>query len=197
MSILIAYKKGDTVYMGTDTRVIVNNHKMSELCECNYKIQKLDNGILVGITGERIERQTLFAYSDIFTLDNKGKLTKKHIIKEIIPSLLSVLKKEDLLIEKEAELPYMKAVMLLVYKDTIYEICSNFTVIKYEDFQVLGQVADYAQATMINTNQSDDINKRIVKALDITVINSQCVGSPYLLIDTKEMKYQLVKGDKK
>ena len=196
MSILIAYKKGDTVYMGTDTRVIVNDHKKNELCECNYKIQKLDNGMLVGITGERIERQTIFAYSDIFTLDNKGALTKKHIIKEIIPSLLSVLKQEDLIVAKEGELPYMKAVMLLAYKDTIYEICSSFSVIKYEDFQVLGQAADYAQATMINTNESDDINERIVKALDIAAINSQCVGSPYLLIDTKELKNQLVKGDK-
>ena len=195
MSILIAYKKGDTIYMGTDTRVIVNDHKKNELCKCNYKIQKLDNGMLVGITGERIERQTIFAYSDIFTLDNKGELTKKHIIKEIIPSLLSVLEKEDLLIKKEGELPYMKVGMLLAYKDTIYEICSSFAIIKYEDFQVLGRAADYAQATMINTNESDDINERIVKALDIAAINSQCVGSPYLLIDTKEMKYKLVGGN--
>ena len=33
MSILIAYKKGDTVYMGTDTRVIAGDSKRNELCE--------------------------------------------------------------------------------------------------------------------------------------------------------------------
>ena len=195
MSILIAYKKGDTVYMGTDTRVIVNDHKKNELCECNYKIQKLHNGMLVGITGERIERQALFAYSDMFTLDKKGQLTKKHIIKEIIPRLLSVLEKEDLLVEKEGELPYMKATILLAYKDTLYEICENFTIIKYEDFQVLGRVADYAHATMLNTSEGDDIEERIVKALNIVAKNSQCVGNPYLLVNTKDLEYKLIRRE--
>ena len=60
MAIVIAYKKGDTVYMGTDTRVIVNEHKKNELCESNYKIQKMDNGLLVGITADRLTRQTIF-----------------------------------------------------------------------------------------------------------------------------------------
>ena len=195
MSILIAYKKDDTVYMGTDTRTIVNEHKKNELRGCNLKIQKLANDMLLGITGERLERQTLIAYSEIFTLDKKGELTKKHIIKEIIPNLLSVLEKEDLLVEKEGELPYMKATILLAYKGVLYEIGASLTVIKYEDFQVLGRAADYAQAMMINTSESDNINDRIVKALDITAKNSQYVGRPYLLIDTKEMKYRFVGGN--
>ena len=196
MSILIAYKKDDTVYMGTDTRTIVNEHKKNELRGCNLKIQKLANDMLLGITGERLERQTLIAYSEIFTLDKKGELTKKHIIKEIIPNLLSVLEKEDLLVEKEGELPYMKATILLAYKGVLYEIGASLTVIKYEDFQVLGRAADYAQAMMINTSESDNINDRIVKALDITAKNSQYVGRPYLLIDTKGMKYRFVGGNK-
>lgn len=195
MSILIAYKKGDTVYMGTDTRVIAGDSKRNELCECNYKIQKLDNGMLLGITCNRLERQTLIGCFEIFTLDKNGELTKKHIVKEIIPKLLSVLEQENLLVEKEGELPYVKATILLAYKDTMYEISSGFAVIKYEDFQALGSVAEYAQATLLNTKEKDDINERIVKALDIVSSNSQCVGKPYLLIDTKELKYNLIGGN--
>ena len=151
--------------------------------------------MLLGITGERLERQTLIAYSEIFTLDKNGELTKKHIVKEIIPNLLSVLEKENLIVEKDGELPYVKATILLAHKDTLYEICENFAVIKYEDFQVLGRVADSAQATLANTKETDDINERIVKALDIASSNSQCVGKPYLLIDTKELKYNLIGGN--
>ena len=195
MSILIAYKKDDTVYMGTDTRTIVNDHKKNELRGCNLKIQKLANDMLLGITGERLERQTLIAYSEIFTLDKNGKLTKKHIVKEIIPKLITVLEKEGLLIEKECELPYMKAVILLVHKGTIYEICSGFAVIKYEDFQVVGRVSDYAHATLMNTTPMDSIEERIVKALDIVAENSQYVGKPYLLINTKELEYKIVTND--
>ena len=195
MSILIAYKKDDTVYMGTDTRTIVNDHKKNELRGCNLKIQKLANDMLLGITGERLERQTLIAYSEIFTLDKNGKLTKKHIVKEIVPKLITVLEKEGLLIEKEGELPYMKAVILLVHKGTIYEICSGFAVIKYEDFQVVGRVSDYAHATLMNTKPMDNIEERIVKALDIVAENSQYVGKPYLLINTKELEYKFVTND--
>ena len=192
MSILIAYKKDDTVYMGTDTRTIVNDHKKNELCGCNLKIQKLANDMLLGITGERLERQTLIAYSEIFTLDKNGKLTKKHIVKEIVPRLIAVLEEEKLMIEKEGEFPYMQAQIILAYKDTMYEICSSFAVIKYEDFQVLGRASDYAQATLMNTKETDVINQRIVRALDITADNSQYVGKPYVLIDTKNMKYEYI-----
>ena len=192
MSILLAVKRGDTIYMGSDTRVVVGDHKRNETRGCNLKIQKLDNGILLGITAERLERQTVIAYSDIFTLDKAGRLTRKHIVKEIIPRLIALMEEENLMVKKEGEYPYMKAQILLAYKDTMYEICSSFTVIKYEDFQVLGEVADFAHSTMLNTKPTDDIKQRIIKALDIVAKNSQYVGRPYVLIDTKDMKYEFV-----
>ena len=120
MGIVIAYKKGDTVYMGTDTRVIVNEHKKNELCESNYKIQKMDNGLLIGITAERLTRQTIFANPEIFSLDKKGELNRKHIVKEIIPKLIDVLNGEELMFGKEDELPYMSAQILLTYKGEFF-----------------------------------------------------------------------------
>ena len=194
MSLVIAYKRGDTVYMGTDTRVIVNDNKKNELCESNFKIQKMENGMLVGITAERIERQTLFAYPEIFTLDKKGQLTRKHIVKEIIPRLLAVLEEEDLLQQEKDEYPYMRAKILLAYKDVLYEICSTFTIIRYETYQALGRTAEYVAATLANTKDTDDVNERIVKALDVAAKNSYLVGAPYLLIDTKSQEYQWIKG---
>ena len=195
MSILIAYKRGDTIYMGTDTRVVVNDHKKNELCECNYKIQKFDNGMLIGITSDRLTRQTIFAYSEIFTLDKKGELNRKHIIKEIIPKLVEMLNDEDLMITKEDEMPYMDAQILIAYKSELYEICKNFSVYKYDDYQALGSVAELGQFTLVNTKETDDINERVVKSLDIIAKNSQLVGSPYLLIDTKELKYRVIRSE--
>ena len=75
MSILIAYKKDNTIFMGTDTRLIINERKTNKLCKCDYKIQKMDNEMLVGIAGDRIVRQTCFAFSEIFTLLNARLLT--------------------------------------------------------------------------------------------------------------------------
>ena len=41
----------------------------------------------------------------------------------------------------------------------------------------------------MNTKETDDINSRIVRALDIVAENSQFVGRPYVLIDTNTMEY--------
>ena len=194
MSILIAYNKDDVIYMGTDTREIVNDDKRNDLCECNYKIQRLENGLIVGATAERLTRQSIFAYPEVFTLDKKGELTRKHVVKEIIPKLIEVLEREELIVHAENKLPYMNAGVLLAHNGDLYEICSNFSVYKYETFQALGTTSPYGQFVLNNVKETDDVNEQIIQALDVIAKNSQLVGKPYLLIDTKQKEYKLV-GD--
>ena len=194
MSIIIAYKKDDVIYMGTDTRTIINEHKKNELCESNYKIQKMENGMLVGMTAERLTRQTIFAYPEIFTLDKKGVLTRKHIVKEIIPKLKELINENGLMIKKEGRLPYMDASIFLAHKGELYEICTSFAVYKYEHFQILGSVADFGQYALEHA-QTDDVNQKIVLALDNIAKNSYLVGAPYLLIDTKSKEYKIIRSE--
>ena len=193
MSILIAYKKGNTIFMGTDTRLIINERKTDRLCECDYKIQKMNGGLLVGISGDRITRQTIFAYSEIFTFDKRNHLTRRHIAKEIIPKLIDILKNNNLIVNKENKLPYMNTEILLAYQGELYGICSSFTIYKYQNFQATGSASEFAQFTIVNANDLDDANEIIIKALDVVSKNSQLVGSPYVLIDTKEQKFQIIR----
>ena len=88
----------------------------------------------------------------------------------------------------------MKANILLAYKDTMFSICSDFCVLKTETFQNLGKVSNYAIMQLLNSNKENDANERLVKALDGVAKNSYLVGAPYLLIDTKEQNYKLVRG---
>ena len=195
MSILIAYKKGDTVYLGTDTRVTVNEHIKSEVCQSNHKIQMLNDGLIVGIAGDRLVRQTIFAYSEIFSLDKAGKLTRKHIAKVVIPKLIEVLERENLIVLEEDDVPRMKSQIVLAHKGDLFEICSNFAVYKYEDYQAIGISSDYAQSVLSSAKPTDDIHKTIIKALKVTAKNTYLVGAPYLLIDTKTKEYTLVRGE--
>ena len=198
MSILVAYKKGDTVYMGTDTRVCSDGVVKNELCKCNHKIQKVESGMLVGVSGDSHIRQNIFAYSEIFTLNKRGELTREHIVKEIIPKLIEMLDGEDLLINEKDSFTYMPGCILIAYKDKLYEICSSFMVIAYEDFQVVGnssKTTSFAQATLFSVNENDDVKQRIIKVLDVVSKYTVSVGGPYLLIDTKEQKYKIVGGN--
>lgn len=195
MNIIVAYKKDGVVYMGSDTRIDGYDQKFNELCECNYSIQKLDNGILVGFIGEKIEVQTLKAYlDDIFTLDGKGELTRKHLVTKIVPSLIEMLKSEKLYNKSDTDNPFMKMNIMVAHKDKLYEICSGFEIYTYEDFQVIGKTLKFAEPVMFNTKPDDDIYARIVKALDITAQNTAIVARPYVLIDTKDLQYKIL-GD--
>ena len=112
-----------------------------------------------------------------------------------MPKLIRLLDEEKLLIRKDDCVPYAKFLILLAHKGVMYEIGSNFIVIQYEDFQALGHVAGFAQATLVTTKDTDDVNERIVRALDIVAKNSHEVGAPYVLIDTKDLKYSIVRRD--
>lgn len=194
MSILIAYKHKDTIYMGTDTRFVNQDYKRTLTQQSMYKIQKMDNGMLVGVVCNGKERQVIMCNPGIFTLDKNSKLTRRHILHQIIPRLLLICHAEGLL-DKEEKFPFCKATIVLAYKDVMYTILSNFAVVKNEKFAVCGDAWSLANATIANTKPTDDINQRIVKALCIASKYSQNVGAPYLLIDTKTQNYTIVEED--
>ena len=196
MSILIACKKGDVVYMGTDTRTIKGGTKSNELCESNYKIQKMPNKMLVGIATDKKVRQVLFASPEIFTLDANEQLTHKHIVTSIIPKIQQTLRKYDLLIEDEGKVPIMPGEILLAYQDRLYEICWQFSVYYSQDALAVSScpIADYAQYTLFNAKNDEHPNQTITNALDVVARHSYLVGRPYVLIDTKDQKYTLVGG---
>ena len=195
MSVIIAYRRGDTVYMGTDTQIIDNDTKINELCPSGHKIQRVESGILVGVCADRTLRHKIFAYSEIFTTDKQGKLTKKHIVTKIVPKLMSILDEEGFLDRHKGEdPPTAKANVILAHGDRYFEICSNFMVIEYRDFQAIGQ-ASYVIPLLSNIKETDDVNERIVEALTRLSKTVCAVGAPFLLIDTKEGKYKLVGGN--
>ena len=86
MAILIGYVKDGTVYLATDTRINVDDRVHQRVAESDYKIKRLENGILVAMTSrERALVDQTMMRTELFTLDKKGRLTKEHIIKEIFP----------------------------------------------------------------------------------------------------------------
>ena len=195
MSVIIAYRQGGTVYMGTDTRIIDNDIKINELSPSSHKIQKVESGILLGVCAERDLRHKIFAYSEIFTTDKNIKLTKKHIVTKIIPKLLEILDEDGFIDRHDGEEPLsIRGNLMLAFEDTLFEICSNLMVVQYKDFQSVGH-SSYIQPLLMNIKEGDDINEKIITALTRLSQNVCSIGAPFLLIDTKEGKYRLVGGN--
>lgn len=195
MAILIGYVKDGTVYLATDTRINVDDRVHQRVAESDYKIKRLENGILVAMTArERALVDQTMMRTELFTLDKKGRLTKEHIIKEIFPRLYRFYKEEGLLGNEKGEDPYFRGSILIAHEGDLFEICSTFSVAKYMHYQALGSVSDLALYGLTKIDESKDINAQLVEIMETMAKHSQMIGAPYLVINTKDLEYHLLGG---
>lgn len=190
MGLIVAYKKDDTVYIGTDSSMF-RKSKERATCESNYRVHKLDNGIIIGIvtTNVRVE-QLLYAYSDdIFTLDRKGNLTRKHLVQRIIPEVLACLEENELLDKNEGGFYSWNGILLVFYKDKIFEVSEQFQIYTVGDYVADGDGYDFTMSTLSKIKDSDDVNQKLVDAMSIASKYNKSVLAPYVLIDTKTLEY--------
>lgn len=191
MSIMLAYKKGSSVYMATDTAIISYGNRMSDIAEDNLKIRKSPSGILVGITGDACVRQEIFTLLDEFTLDKYGDLTQKHIISKIIPEIYFHLLDSGMLKMPKDEPPYMDDRILLVYKDKIFLINYNFAVYRYKKYISIGDASESAAYFLAHTDETKDISEQLVKMLRVAERHCKNVAAPFVTIDTEESGFRL------
>ena len=195
MSVVMAVKQGDRIWFGADTQTTRGGDRYNQLSPNDYKVMKFDNGVLLSATGETVTSQILLAHPDWFTVDEKKGLTKEHIVTKIIPKIYETLEEEDLL-EKEDKgtPPVMKCTLLMAYKDKLFEICRDLQVIRYEDYQATGSGANAINYGLSKIDKTKDINEQLLRLLRISAKLDSNVSAPFILIDTKDLKFTVKEG---
>ena len=190
MSVVIAVKEGNRVWFGADTQSTCDTDKYNHLSCVDYKVNKLENGMVLSWTGATAMKQFIFAHDEWFTPDEKGRLTKKHIVTKIIPQIYQALDEEGML-EKgdDGYPPLMTGTIFLAYKDRLFEICRDFEVIRYEDYQASGSGARAVQYGLSRLDKTKDVNEQLLHLLRISEKHDSCVSAPFIFIDTQDLKY--------
>ena len=186
MSVIVAVKENGIIYMGADSQTTAGNRKTNYLNETAYKVVRLDNGILVGFCGRVSARQSILSIKDVFTLNEEGKLTKKHIVREIVPKLVD--KMEQIGDEESGSLDVS---ILLAYKDKLYRITSGLNVIHLNENGSAGAGRDFANYALI-AMKNLPVKERLLKALMESAKRTESVGGPYVLINTNNLEYEVV-----
>ena len=75
MSVVIAIKKNDRIYMAADTQTSCGDRKDTYLGEDSRKIHRFDNGILLGGTGSVHNWQIICAHPESFTIPESGEFS--------------------------------------------------------------------------------------------------------------------------
>ena len=185
MSVIVAIREGNTVYMGADSQRSSNIRISRGFNESFYKITRFENGILAGFCGTAADKQRILSEKDIFTLDEDGALTKKHIVNSVIPKLI------DMLDEISDDRGRMNVDILLTHKEKIYMISSNLKVLRCVDCVALGSGAKFTSYAM-HAMKNLPVRERILCALKTAAKRADGVSGPYVLIDTKNREYEVV-----
>ena len=193
MSVIVAVKENGVVYMGADSQTTVGNRwKRHCLNETGYKIHRFENGILLGSCGAVQTTQLLLSNPDIFTLDENGTLTKRWIVTKIVPEIQKLLGREKLLNEDGG----MENSLVLAHGDKAYALHSYFRVLAKSDFFAIG--AGRSSALYALTEQDGKtVRERLFKAMEMSTELVDSISSPYVFIDTKNLQFELVQGEKR
>ena len=195
MSVVMAVKHGGRIWFGADTQSTCGSDRYNPLSRSDFKVTKMDNGMLISMTGELVTSQRILAHPEWFTVDPKKGLTKEHIVTKIIPHLFKELDDEELLDTGDKGMPpVMKVTMFLAYKDKLFEVCRDFHVIRYEDHQASGSGANAVVYGLNKLDKAKDINEQLLQLLKISAKHDSNVSAPFILIDTKELKYTVKEG---
>lgn len=181
MSVIVAKKENGVIYMGADSQTTVGNEKY----EADFKVRRMDNGILVGFCGSVFAKQGLLAEENVFTLDENGELTKKHIVQAIIPKLVD--KMESI---GDKEHGAMDVSCLLAHKDKLYKIMSRLNVLKLNDYGTIGAGMCYVQYNL--SMQGVPVREQLLTALVESAKHTDSVSGPYVFIDTQNQEYEIV-----
>jgi len=186
MSVIVAIKKNGVIYMGADSQCSKGYHRSTLLNDIGFKIAKLDNGILMGFCGRVATMQSILAIKDLFTLDENNKLTKKHIVTQIIPKIMD--KFDEIGNEKYGAIT---GSILLAHQDKLYRITSGLDVLSINNAVSIGAGMDFAHHALYCMPDAP-VNERLLSALEESANWVESVDGPFVLNDTQNLQYKIV-----
>lgn len=198
MSVVVAIKKNDRIYMAADTLASLGEVKKNCLSDEGRKIQLLDNGILLGTAGSVYGIQRVLAHAELFTVPKDGVFDKKYIVQNIIPKLFKLYKEQNMLEKNKDQPDALPDSYLIAYGDKLFKISGVFDVLAIEHYATIGSGGNVALAGLIKLDEEriDDeqtINDRLIDILRTSESRIRSVGAPFYLIDTSGKTFKLIK----
>ena len=196
MSVVIAIKKNDRIYMAADSQTSCGDRKKTYHGEVSRKICRFDNGILLGHVGAVHNCQIVCAHPEIFTVPEDGNMTKKYIVQNMIPKLFKLYRDNDMCLKEEGEPAKLGDAYILAYKDKLFRIYDAFEAEVLGHFAEIGSGGDLTHAGLCELDTADIqdermIEERLTELLRIAASRTMSVSGPYYLINSVDRKFKI------
>lgn len=194
MSVLVAVRKNGRVYMGCDSQATVGGTSSTLRNPNNYKIWKVlgAGNCLMGSVGALRDACVIRTMDDLVTEYNvySGHVCYDFVVNKIVPDIIARLVKARY-IKDDGVFGSMESEFLFAFRDRLYLIASDTTVIEIEDCVAVGSGQRLARGSLLST-EGERPEERIVKAVKASAAADVYVDYPIILTDTLTTEFTVV-----
>jgi len=198
MSVVVAIKDEDRVWMACDSQVSRGWNKSTLTNMNNYKIMKPKDepNTLVGIVGS-LKYQNALKVQDSFINELtrlKGKFDFKDMVKNVVPKLFSVAKEYQTSNKIKDQDGYMlDSNVLFAHKDKLFNVCFDGSVTEVDDFACIGSGEEYSIGYMNQYNDDcDDKREAIINAVRSACKSELHVNYPIIVSNTLDGEFIII-----
>ena len=195
MSVVVAIKKDNVVYMGADSQVTRGGTRTTLSNPDNYKIWAMsdsDNALMGGVGTVR-PINVLKVANDLIpeAVDIKGNVDFRFVVRYLVPRMMDELADYKILLKNEDGVPNMDASFLFAYRDRLYNIDRWGTVITIDDFCAIGSGASEALGSLLSSADVEDPVERIKMAIKASAAHDIYVDYPIVISDTESTEFKV------
>ena len=197
MSVVVAIKEKGKIIMGCDSQVTRGESYNTLKSINNYKIWKVKNTdhCLMGHTG-RVRNSNIVRLMDELIKEGETidfELVVKSVVPRIVEELLTYRSIED-----KERIEDIGSSFILAYKDKLFLIYYDCSVIEIDDYIAVGSGECEAMG-VLNITEGENPKTRIIKAIQSASKGNLYVSYPIIISDTKNMEYEIIEegGDRK
>ncbi len=201
MSVIVAIKQNNKVYIGADSQVTRGGTRSTLKNPNNYKIWKV-RGVdhcLMGHVGVLRDANVVRLMDGLVTDYEayKNLINYELVVQKIVPDIYDALKQRGF-ISFDEQNSSINSRFIFAYKDQLFVIGSDASVIEVDDYVAIGSGEDQAIGSLLST-ENEEPKTRILKAIKASAVSDIYVDYPIIISDSEQTEFEIIyeKDDKK
>ena len=193
MSVVVAIKENGRITIGADSQCTRGGTRRTLSNPNNYKVWRVlgtENCLMAHVGVVREANVIRVAYDLVPEMTQiKDGVDFSFVVKRLVPRMFDEL--EDYRAMKKGEdAPKFESSFLFAYKDKLYYISRNATVIEIDDYVAIGSGECEAIGSLLST-EGEPCEERIKKAIKASAASDIYVDYPIITADTEKCEFKI------
>ncbi len=194
MSVVVAIKERGKVVLGCDSQVTSGGTRTTLKNVNNYKIWKVvgvDNCLMASVGSFR-DACLIRTMDDLVTDYNvyRDHICYDFVVNKILPDIVNKLRSAHY-IKEDGVFEGMNSSFLFAYKDKLYAILFDGSVLEIDDYVAIGSGKCEAIGSLLSS-EGETSEERIIKAIKASAASDIYVDYPIIMIDTKNTEFAVI-----